>query len=59
MSLGCLIGRHRPSLVSITRHRDHLSGLCDSCGLPLEKAAGGRWLPARPLAQSPGDPSRS
>ncbi|HTU09736.1 MAG TPA: hypothetical protein VMG08_02460 [Allosphingosinicella sp.] len=59
MSLGCLIGRHRPSLVSITRHREHLSGLCEGCGLPLEKAPSGKWLTSRPLAQSPGNPSRT
>jgi|GraSoiStandDraft_46_1057282.scaffolds.fasta_scaffold102950_2 hypothetical protein len=51
MSLGCVFGRHRPSLVSITRRRARLDALCDSCGLPLCKDERGRWVPAPPLAR--------
>ena len=52
MSLGCLLGRHRPSLVSIVRRGRRLDGLCDGCGLLLSKEDCGRWMPARPLARS-------
>ena len=54
MSLSCVIGRHRPSLVSITKHGTRLDALCDSCGLPLRKDERGRWAPAPPLARAPG-----
>ena len=50
MSLACVIGRHRPSLVSIARRGAKLDALCDSCGLPLCKDERGRWVPAPPLA---------
>ncbi|HTU09947.1 MAG TPA: hypothetical protein VMG08_03525 [Allosphingosinicella sp.] len=51
MSLGCMFGRHRPSLVSIARRGAQLDGLCEDCGLPLVKDERGRWVPAPPLAQ--------
>ena len=53
MSLGCLLGRHRPLLVSITRRDARLDALCEGCELPLVKDHRGQWLPAPPLAKAP------
>jgi len=50
MSLMCLLGRHKPSLASIS----HRSGgghkcLCEACALPLERDHRGKWREAKPL----------
>jgi len=39
--LFCLIGRHRPSIISISRGKrgGDLSALCDRCGTPIERSA--------------------
>jgi hypothetical protein len=41
--LACLVGRHRPSLQSITRRQGGLTALCENCARPLQKESGGRW----------------
>jgi hypothetical protein len=52
MSLLCVFGRHRPGTSSMARSKDgDLRALCDNCGLPLERADGGRWKVSPPLAQ--------
>jgi hypothetical protein len=49
MSLACLFGAHRPSVVSIAKRPQGLVALCDGCGRPLEKVGTDRWLPSPPL----------
>jgi hypothetical protein len=56
MSLRCLFGRHRPSPGSIVRRGDFYVGLCEGCGLTLERSAEGRWTALPPLT-SEGSPS--
>jgi len=45
--LRCVVGHHSPSRRKV--HYDgHLkTGPCKYCGIELEKAADGRWLPRR------------
>src|SRR5688572_28414908 len=47
MSLLCYIGRHRPSVQSLSRgkHGGYV-GLCDACGVPMERADKGGWRAA-------------
>ena len=49
MSLSCLFGMHRPSLSSIAKRPFGLIGLCESCGRPLHKEQGAKWIAAEPL----------
>jgi len=49
MSFTCLLGRHRPMLASIIKRPAGYTALCDDCGLPIERAEGGRWIAAEPL----------
>jgi hypothetical protein len=41
--IACLLGRHRPSLNSVTQRQSSLTALCEDCARPLVKEAGGRW----------------
>jgi hypothetical protein len=50
LSFGCLFGLHRPMLTSIIRRQDRFTGLCDTCGLPIERPNDGRWTSPMPLA---------
>jgi hypothetical protein len=50
MSLRCFIGVHRPLLASIIERADGFHGLCEGCGLPIERGPGGRWTVEPPLA---------
>ena len=53
MSLRCLIGAHRPSLVSILKAKGRgWVALCDGCGARLERTDEGRWSVSKPLASS-------
>jgi len=45
--LRCLFGQHSPSRKKVQYHGHLKSGPCKYCGIPLEKAADGRWLPRR------------
>lgn len=49
MSLICLFGVHRPSLVSIARRQQDLVGICENCARPLVKSGDGKWVAAPPL----------
>lgn len=44
--LFCLIGRHRPPIISVSRRKrgGDLSTLCDRCSTPIERSRSGRWL---------------
>ncbi|AXB80238.1 hypothetical protein TQ38_027000 (plasmid) [Novosphingobium sp. P6W] len=58
MWIMCLLGRHRPSPVSMARHADGLTAaLCEPCGVPLTRTVKGAWRAALPQA-SPA-PARS
>jgi hypothetical protein len=49
MSLRCLFGLHRPSLISIIRRRHHYGALCEDCARPLQREESGRWVACEPL----------
>lgn len=50
MKVLCLVGRHKPSPVTIARAKaGHLIALCDGCGIPLELRENGDWKAAAPL----------
>jgi len=56
MSLLCYIGRHKPSIHSISRaeHGGH-AALCEDCAVPLKRHDGGSWRAADPkFTQSSG-----
>ncbi|AOR80878.1 hypothetical protein BES08_29225 (plasmid) [Novosphingobium resinovorum] len=54
MSLLCLIGRHRPSAVSLTYGKDgDYLALCEVCAVPLARHRTGGWHAVRPLAHAP------
>jgi hypothetical protein len=51
MSIFCLMGRHKPSPVSLARSKDHrFLALCDICAVPLERSRAG-WRAIRPDTQ--------
>jgi hypothetical protein len=52
MSLGCLFGRHRPSLSSIARRQGGYVAICEQCARPLEKRANGRWAASKPVYEA-------
>lgn len=49
MSLLCYLGRHTPSVHSISRgkHGGH-AALCEACAVPLERVDKGPWRAAIP-----------
>ena len=49
MNIGCLFGRHHPSLSSIARRHGALHAICEHCARPLEKHANGRWAASKPV----------
>ena len=50
MSLRCLFGAHRPSLVSIIRGKNGgWVGLCRGCDAHIERTDEGRWFLSEPL----------
>jgi hypothetical protein len=52
MSIGCLIGQHRPSLSSIARRQGGYVAICEHCARPLEKRANGRWAASKPVYEA-------
>ena len=50
MSLFCLFGAHRPSLVSILKgKRGGWVGLCQGCDACIERTNEGRWSLSEPI----------
>ena len=49
MNLGCLFGRHQPSLSSIARRHGGYAAICEQCARPLEKRANGRGTASLPV----------
>lgn len=50
MSLRCLFGAHRPSLVSILKRKGGgWIGLCEGCDARIEQNEEGRWSLSEPL----------
>ena len=50
MSIRCLFGAHRPSLVSILKGKNGgWVALCDSCDTRIERTDEGRWTVSDPL----------
>jgi len=50
MHLFCLIGRHRPLPLSISRNRlGKYAALCERCSVPLERGGDDRWRAVGPL----------
>jgi hypothetical protein len=52
MFLGCLFGRHRPSLSSIARRQGGYVAICEHCARPLEKRPNGRWAASKPVYEA-------
>jgi len=54
--LFCLVGWHRPSIISIGRGKrgGDLSALCDRCGTPIERSRSGRWRTLGPIYEEGG-----
>jgi hypothetical protein len=49
MQLLCVLGRHKPSMQSLSRGKHGgYAALCDACGVPLERADKGSWRAADP-----------
>ena len=57
--LFCLIGRHRPPIISVSRRKrgGDLSALCDRCCTPIERSRSGRWLALGPIYEEGGPAS--
>ena len=57
--LFCLIGRHRPPIISVSRRKlgGDLSALCNWCGTPIERSRSGRWLALGPIYEEGGPAS--
>lgn len=51
MSLRCLLGFHRVSLATILPKARGYTGLCESCGRPLERGHASAWAASEPLDQ--------
>lgn len=59
MAIYCLLGRHKPSMTSISRgrHGGH-AALCEACGCPLESHDKGPWRARKPLYARSEKPAR-
>jgi hypothetical protein len=54
MSFLCIIGRHKPSIVSIARGKNgEYVALCDACGVPLARSTDNRWHASKPSGAQP------
>lgn len=47
----CLLGRHKPSVISIGRGKrgGDYSAFCEHCGLPIERSNSGVWRALGPV----------